>query len=910
MSLEKTVTPPPDFVPADEVPLPPKNAETHSTVCDYCVVGCGYKVYIWPQGKAGGPAPGENALGANIPERPMSGRWISPNQHAIVNKDGKPHHVVIAADPDATVVNRGGNFSIRGGALAKKCYSADSPTRDRLKTPLMRVKGKLVPVSWETAFAVMAGVSKHVLKKNGQLAWGMKTFDYHSFETTYAISKICFESIKTPAYAPHSAPTAGDAAAGVTDSGFMNFGNSMEDMALADVVYLSGSDPYESKTVLYTDWLMKGGAKQIMATPRKSMGVAYAEENGGLWLDVIPGTDTILHLAVIRYILEQGWEDKAFILKWTANKWEIDSGFGRGSRDSPVQWRTTWSKYGTDYKGYRRWLLAYKPAKLSEAARLTGVSKEKIVRTAEMLTGGGGARPKASFFYEKGNYWSNNYLNTASYAALALICGAGNRPGRVVGRLGGHQRGWASMAEPYPIALSPEKLHGRRRKHMDLDKWVCGGHLRFAWVIGTTWIQCAAASDELLRSIFSLTRRNKHQIKSKNPQSAIKTLIKRADSGGMVLVDQDIYLRDPVGSELADLVLPATAWGEHDFARANWERRLRLYPKFYDPPGEAKPDWWIISRFARAMGFTEYRWESANEVFEEAARFSRGRELDYHSLVWYAKKIGVPAHEVLRELGTTGIQLPARYRLKPTEGKKYLSYTGSYKSPKFPGVVVGTKRLHDTDTDFGTPEGPTMHPRFLTAFNSHTGKALLHKSPWETFSDFYKAVRPKDGELWITNGRVNETWGSSYDDQRRPYILQRWPDNFLEMHPEDAAGLGIESGDYVEVSSDDVPVQTGGYLGVEPNDLLFSTLVKKKYIRRGKGSFRAVAILTDAIRPGVCFTICVWPSSRANSVVPRVPDPMTNHYRYKLGKGRVKKVGESPYKNSLEKMSFLPRTII
>ena len=247
-----------------------------------------------------------------------------------------------------------------------------------------------------------------------------------------------------------------------------------------------------------------------------------------------------------------------------------------------------------------------------------------------------GERPKASFGFEKGNYWSNNYINTASYAAMGLICGAGNRPGRMVSRLGGHQRGWMGAAA-YPLNKSPNKLPGGRRQEIDLDRWVESGNLRFAWVIGTTWIQSMAASDEFYRRFLELTRDNPHQVQSTDVDSAIWSLIRRADSGGLVVVDQDIYLRSPIGDELADLVLPAATWGEEDFTRCNGERRLRLYSRFYDPPGDSKPDWWIISQFGRKMGFKGYDWKDSNQVFEEAARFSRGGMLNYHPLVVSAR---------------------------------------------------------------------------------------------------------------------------------------------------------------------------------------------------------------------------------------------------------------------------------
>ena len=195
-------------------------------------------------------------------------------------------------------------------------------------------------------------------------------------------------------------------------------------------------------------------------------------------------------------------------------------------------------------------------AELDRAAEITGVPKEQIVQAAEMLARPvNGRRPKTSFGLEKGNYWSNNYGNTASFAALALICGAGNRPGQVISRLGGHQRGWMGAA-PYPIDKSPNRLPGRRRQEIDLDRWVEAGQVRFSWVIGTTWINAMAASQELYQTFVRMTTGNPHQVSTADVDQAAETLIRRADSGGMVIVDQDIYLQRPIGDELTDIYYP------------------------------------------------------------------------------------------------------------------------------------------------------------------------------------------------------------------------------------------------------------------------------------------------------------------------------------------------------------------
>ncbi len=896
---------------APAVSLPPRDAKVVTTACDYCIVGCGYKVYTWPKGIEGGPQKEDNAFGVDFPVADFSGYWVSPQEQGECVIDGKTHNVIVLPDPEATVVNPGGNHSIRGGCLAQKPYHPERPTRDRLAQPLMRIAGELKPVSWDLALDVMARVSRHVLDKHGRTAWAMKTYSYQYFENTYAISKLAFESIQTPTYAPHDKPGPGNDTAGIDDAGIIPFSASYDDWGQAEVILFSGTDPFETKTVAFTDWMMDPRKKMIFVLPRRTTGVAYAEAHGGLFLQIIPGTDTILHLALARLILERGWQDQEFIETHIADRWEIDSGFGRGTRNTPWQWRTTWGKYGASFDEYKQWLLSYAPAELAFAAKTTGIPAEQIEAAARLIAAprGDGSRPRASFALEKGNYWSNNYFNTASYATLALLCGAGNRPGRVLSRMGGHQRGWYGAAS-YPRIDSPEKVPGRRKKEIDLDRWVEAGHVRWAWVIGTTWFQAMAASQELMQTFQKATRGNEHQIERAEADHAVDVLTRRADSGGMVVIHQDIYLRQPIGSDFADLVLPAATWGEENFTRCNGERRLRLYSKFCDPPGKAKPDWWIISQFAQRMGFKDYQWKDSNDLFEQAARAGRTGMLNYHPLVVYARNMGITGHELLRRLGTRGIQTPVRYRVELTEPEVYREYAGYYDDPRVRGAIIGTKRLHDRETDFGIPVGPTVHAKWLTAFNSHTGKGILHKTPWEEFADFYERITPQGDELWVTMGRINEIWQTEFDDARKPYIQQRWPTLAVEIHPDDAAPRGITTGDLVQIENRDVLIQTGGFVGVESDDLSYSSLEKQGQIRIGHGMFQAVAIVTEAVRPGLLWTNALHPGSPANSVVHRVPDPITNRYRFKLGKGRITRIGQSEYQSDLTRMPLKPRDIV
>ena len=323
----------------------------------------------------------------------------------------------------------------------------------------------------------------------------------------------------------------------------------------------------------------------------------------------------------------------------------------------------------------------------------------------------------------------------------------------------------------------------------------------------------------------------------------------RVDAGGMVLVQQEVY--ENALTEFADLLLPAASWGEEDFARMQGERRLRLYSKIMDPPGEAKPDWWIGAQIGKRMGFDGFDWANANEVFEEAAERSRGSVHDYAALVELARDQGKRGHALLREMGSTGIQCPITRR---------------------GNALQGTVRLHET------------------GFSTESGKAIFPTGDWNNVKPFQDDFAPQGDELWVTNMRVNEHWQSQYDDLRIPYRWQMFPANFLEIHPDDARSRGIESGDLVSVENDRVLTQTGG---------------------RARGRFEAVAYVTDQVRPGVTCGYFNFRQGRldtaVNSVSPGQADPINNRYRYKLGKGRVTRIGVSDVK---DKISFLPRNLI
>ena len=822
------------FAQPASVPLPPPDAEVSIICCEYCPVACGYKAYTWPVGRDGGPAAADNALGVDYPTPLLSGRWPSENMHNVITRNGRQHNVIVIPDADIGAVNVGGTHSVRGGALAKKFYNPNSPTSDRYQTPLLRVQGDLIPISWEMATDLVARLSTHTIDNYGELAWGMKIYSYQFYENVFAGSKLALGNIATPNYSPHHAPAEGDDVPGLSDTGIDAFGSAFADDKEADVIMVSGSDPYETKTVRFTTWQQPGGAKLIYVDPRKTFTAAYAVKNGGIHLQLNPGTDVALYNALVREIISQGWEDQDFITNYVASRSELNEETG---------WRR--QLFGRSFDELREYVFSREEFTLDGAERETGVPARSIRDAAAMLTGGGGARPKTMILFEKGLYWSHNYENTAAIGNLGVLIGASGQPGRATGRMGGHQRG-GQKAAGYPMEKSPHFYEGNQVE-MDTERWLAEGNTRFRWVVGTNWIGAMGATQALAARVRQLVSTGP-TVSSTNVDIAYDQLRARIDEGGMVVVHQEIYPND--STQYADIVLAAGAWGEETYARNNAERRLRLYEKIADTPGQSMPDWKIFSAVGRRMGFDGFDWANTNEIFEEAGPKSAGGRRDFAALVEYAQEIGRPAHDVLHDFGTTGIQTPIM-----RDGDQ----------------LIGTERLH-SDMKWKTV----------------SGKANFVFPDWDAVAARNAVVGPVGDEVWVLNGRINAVWNNLFDFARRELATERWPMNFLEVNPEDASRRGIESGDLLSIESDNVLDQLGN---------------------RTTGSFTAVAYVADTVPPGVTFTYFLFPGSPANSVTAGDSNlqPINLRYNFKLGKGRITKIGTT---DLVGKMSFVPRNLV
>jgi len=116
-----------------------------------------------------------------------------------------------------------------------------------------------------------------------------------------------------------------------------------------------------------------------------------------------------------------------------------------------------------------------------------------------------------------------------------------------------------------------------------------------------------AAKKRLIRGMY---------VMGENPAMSDPDVDHAREALGMLdhLVVQDIFLTET--AYLADVVLPATAWPEKIGTVTNTDRTVQLGRKAIEPPGEARPDLWIINELGRGLGL-DWQYAHPRDVFNE-----------------------------------------------------------------------------------------------------------------------------------------------------------------------------------------------------------------------------------------------------------------------------------------------------
>ena len=154
------------------------------------------------------------------------------------------------------------------------------------------------------------------------------------------------------------------------------------------------------------------------------------------------------------------------------------------------------------------------------------------------------------------------------------------------------------------------------------------------------------------------------------------------------LVVQDIFMTETAW--LADVVLPATAWPEKTGTVSNTDRMVQMGKQAVTPPGQAKPDLWILQQLANRLGLT---WNYAGEHDGVAAVYEEMRQ------AMHAAISGITWERLERESSVTYPCLSAEDPGQPTVFlEKFPTLTGRVKL--VPADIIPADERPDAEFPF------------------------------------------------------------------------------------------------------------------------------------------------------------------------------------------------------------------
>ena len=411
-------------------------------------------------------------------------------------------------------------------------------------------------------------------------------------------------------------------------------------------------------------------------------------------------------------------------------------------------------------------LAGYPPAAV---AAVTGVPEQSLREAARLI---GAAREWMSCWTMGLNQSTHGTWNTNALVNLHLatgsICRPGSGPFSLTGQpnaMGGREMGYMGPGLPGQRSVLAPADRAFTEELWELE----AGALRADGVGQGTVEMFQKMADGDIKACWIICT---------NPVASVgnrKTVIKGLEAAELV-VTQDVFAETETNA-YADIILPGALWTETEGVLVNSERTLTLAQPATDPPGEALADWKIIAAVARVMGYHKgFSYRSAEEIFEEIKRAANPLT------GWDLRGVSY------QRLRAAPVQWPAPTAAGPDRNP--IRYVG--------------------------PDGSLTFP-------TASGRAVFHARP-----HLPAAEMPDDDYPFLLNtGRLQHQWHTLTKTAKVPKLNKLNPGPFVEVHPQDAAGLGLADGDLVEVAS-----------------------------RRGRAVLPAV--VTDRVQPGCCFAPFHW----------------------------------------------------
>lgn len=468
-------------------------------------------------------------------------------------------------------------------------------SEERLEKPLIREGDHFRETEWEEAISYVANRFKKIKDKEGSDALGFIATSKATNEESFLTQKFARQVIGTNNVDNCSRYCQSPATKGLFRTvGYGGDSGTMDDIAAAELVMTVGSNTAESHPVLASKIKRAHklhGHKLFVSDIRKH----EMAERADLFFRPKPGTDLVWLSAVTKYIIDQGWEDKAFL-------------------QSRVN---GWKDYVKSLDGFT----------LEYAENVTGLSQETLMTVAKAIH----EAESVAICWAMGVTQHQNGSDTSTAISnLLLVTGNYGRPGVGAYPLRGHNNvqgcsDFGSMPDTFPgyesttddeVRERYEKAWGvklkkeRGRDNHQMVEAIHQGELKSLWVQGED---------------MGIVDANSNHV-----QAAFEKLD--------FFVVQDLFLTRT--AEFADVILPATPSLEKDGTFTNTERRIQRLYRALEPVGDSKPDWEILILLAKAMGF-DWDYSHPSDIMDEAASLaplfagvSYERLEGYESLQW------------------------------------------------------------------------------------------------------------------------------------------------------------------------------------------------------------------------------------------------------------------------------------
>ncbi|HPW07030.1 MAG TPA: formate dehydrogenase subunit alpha, partial [Burkholderiaceae bacterium] len=357
--------------------------------------------------------------------------------------------------------------------------------------------------------------------------------------------------------------------------------NQVNDVEHSDLIFVIGSNPTSNHPVAAT-WMknaVKKGAKIVLADPRGTDISRHAWRS----LQFKADTDVAMLNALIHTVIEEGLTDEEFIRTRARN-----------------------------FEALKENVKAYSPEAMEPICGIPAQTLREVAREFAKAKG-------AMILWGMGvSQHVHGTDNARCLIALVTVTGQIGKPGSGLHPLRGQNNvQGASDAGLIPM-MYPNYQRVTNKEAHDWFENFWG--MKLDDQPGYTVVEImhkALAPDSDPHKIRGM------YIQGENPAMSDPDLnhARHALASLEHLVVQDIFMTETAW--LADVVLPATAWPEKTGTVSNTDRMVQLGKQAIDPPGQAKPDLWIIQEIARRMGLN---WNYAGEHAGVAAVYEEMRQ--------------------------------------------------------------------------------------------------------------------------------------------------------------------------------------------------------------------------------------------------------------------------------------------